>query len=242
MSAPRGITWALWPLGLFSDTLIAENIGCTSTAVFFARCARHIPACRFPRRRGLRGIDWGKWPLGLMSDRVIAENAGCDFTTVHQARRVRGIPPFRDHRPRCDRKQLAPLLGAMPDRVVAEILGLSVSQVFQARSNAGISSTRNKWDEVELGAQPDKVVADRFGVGHTVVAGARWRRGIGKWKETRKCPCGISFVAKQRRQRFCSHDCGRYWWLLVKKYNALPEVANVRTGLRAYKRSMKGRG
>lgn len=42
-------SWDGWPLGLFTDTLIAANVGCTPQAVSHVRRERGIPALRLRR-------------------------------------------------------------------------------------------------------------------------------------------------------------------------------------------------
>jgi hypothetical protein len=192
---------------------------------------------------GPRGINWDEQPLGEVHDRVLAERLGCTPQAVYSARKARGIPPSPDTRPapqRCDPAAFAHRLGqGITDRDLAEELGLSVMQIRWARAKAGIPSTRRNWNDMPLGSVPDRALADKHGVDNKTVANARWRRGIGKWREERCCPCGTSFVAVHRRQRFCCYRCQRYHWQLVHRHEMSPEAADLAIALWAYKRTLK---
>jgi hypothetical protein len=240
MAGPKGIDWSKWPLGLFTDWLIADNAGVTSTAVFFARRARGIRPCPVRRSPGEK-FDFGAWPLGLVTDRIIADNTGVDVSTVALARKRRGIASFTAHRPRCDREAIRHLLGTKADAEIARETGLGVSQVQSARTHMGIKSTRNDWSEAPLGSVPDAVLAARYGVTHSVVATARWKRGVPAWREERDCLCLTPFVATRSDQRFCSRKCASVWWTAYATLKYSSEMSNLMLALWGYKRSIKDR-
>lgn len=241
MAAPKSIDWDLQPLGEMNDCILAERLGVTSAAVFFARRKRDIPACQ-NRRRPPEHFDWDRWPLGLVDDSVLARNIGCDHSTVSLARKRRGVPAFRRVRPRL-KDDLSAVLGTKTDREIAEdeqAKGLDVTAgIAERRRKAGIPGTRINWTAVEgLGSAPDAAIAERYGVTHTVVAGARWRQGIERWREERRCPCGEMFTAWRSDQRFCGRFCASSWWWMVASLKISPSVADLTLALRAYKRTL----
>lgn len=243
MATHKGIEWDEQPLGLFSDALLGKNLGVTPEAVFSARKIRKIPAARFARvPLCSERIDWSTWPLGLVSDGVIAFNLGCDHSSVALARRRRGIKPFKPVRPSCNPESFLPLLGTCKDREVAARFGITESQVSAARRRRGIPSSRIDWKAAPLGTAPDAHIAALYGVTHGVVACARWRQGVPRWSERRRCPCGSPFVAVRLDQRFCSHDCGRYWWMCKQRRNVSAPVADLLTALWKFRRAIFRKG
>ena len=64
----KGIDWDSQPLGLLSDTAIAERLGCNPTTVARVRYRRGIPAHRVTRKRNF--LDHGEF---LKARAVVAD-------------------------------------------------------------------------------------------------------------------------------------------------------------------------
>ena len=229
------IDWSAQPLGEEPDSTIAARLGCSAPVVRRAREAAGLPL--FGR------IDWASEPLGVESDGVIARRLGCSPEAVFYARKQRGIPAVNQQRPDCDPDVFHAELGTCSDRLIAERHGLSRGQVRHARDKAGIPPKRIDWSKVDgLGTRPDCEFAELYGVDNSSVATARRALGIPAWTEERKCPCGDTFHARHRRQRFCRFRCQRYHWQMVNRHGKEPEAADLAIALWAYKRTLARKG
>lgn len=201
--------WDGLPLGEVTDAEIARAVGCSKSAPAYARKSRGIVAYGKPSAATLGArIDWGSQPLGKVPDVEIAAALRCSPSAVFLARKRRDIDPLKKTTPRCDPREFEHVLGILSDLEIREKFGLSAYQVAEARRRRGMDSpTRINWSKQGLGKEPDSDIARRTGSTVSAVARARRLRGIPRWTETRRCPCGTEFVTQWKKKVFCSSSC-----------------------------------
>lgn len=133
----RRINWDAEPLGVEGDKAIADRLGVTPQAVYYARRTRGIASPAPPQRPPLDASRIAD-ELGTESDRIIAERHNLSRQQVSHARRKRGIPGAR-----LNWDLIAPELGTAPDIVIARKYGVDNKVVAAARWARGIP----KWQE-----------------------------------------------------------------------------------------------
>jgi len=207
----RKVNWDKQPLGIKTDTFIADKLGITRLRVQKAREKRGIPTSPKAKKYIQKGIDWDNEPLGDVPDKALAAKHGVNTVTVIMVRKRRGIASYTERHGSPDPRRKQPAkkhgrpamkidwdkqpLGKESDRQIAIKLGINAGTVRTARIKRGIAVAKKSvkykkkginWDKQPIGEVSDQELADKLGVKSNTVYAARRRRGIELQDSARK--------------------------------------------------------
>ena len=172
---PKRIDWSPETdalLGVLNDAELAQQIGCTSFAVWRRRHKLGIDPCPTASDK----VDWSLWEhrLGHESDVALAKEMGVHRTTVLQARKRFGIPGTVRGNIRAKHEirwaDFEHLMGKILDGDLAEIVMRATGKkttrgrVTTARRLRGIKALRpqRRWTEAEEAALMEATTIREF--------------------------------------------------------------------------------
>jgi hypothetical protein len=131
-------------LGVFSDGIVAEKIGCHHDTVFAKRVELGIAPCKssgWKRRKDIKvKLEDISDKIGRESDTAIARDLNVCNSIVSKLRREAGIPTCPVSKIKWTEENIK-ILGTMPDQDAAKIIGCHSYSVHLKRKEMGIPAS-----------------------------------------------------------------------------------------------------